>query len=381
MFKLTTVGFVFLLISGGSQPAHAQTGSAMVDVESTARRLRIAPSEALGRAKTYKFAASIRKQFKRDVNFGGIYITESQSGTTINLNYRGKDAVSLSKRLGKPTGELTVHQVAFSLADLHYAKKTILQVFKSRHIAGAAYIDLRQNLVVAQTRNVAPIQQLVDSGGMSKLVKLEGVASFPRPVIELHGGGAWSSSLGSCTTAFGVQGQGTTGISSAGHCAADYGVTVQVDGSDQYVQTRAFEAEFDASWASGPSTTATNQFLYNGSNLRTVTSVASSEDQVVGSPVCKFGRATGYFCSTISSNDYEAVDAAGNQVGPLVKVEEANVKLAQCGDSGGPVFYSNKAFGIISRGDSDGVACGGGSIMLYMPIDKIGIIGVSVLTE
>ena len=105
----------------------------------------------------------------------------------------------------------------------------------------------------------------------------------------------------------------------------------------------------------------------------------SRANQTVGSYVCKYGKITGFGCGSIVAIDFQPTDQTDCSIpcsfsATFIRVhnEDGDV-LAQDGDSGGPWFRGNTAYGIMrSQADGDGV---------YMAINYISDLGISVLTE
>jgi hypothetical protein len=88
----------------------------------------------------------------------------------------------------------------------------------------------------------------------------------------------------------------------------------------------------------------------------------------VGSSVCKYGHTTGYTCGTI-----DTTSLCNNGSCTYVRVSGGSVNLSEGGDSGGPWFFGNTAYGThcIGMGNDAG----------YMPVDYINQgLGVSVYT-
>ena len=67
---------------------------------------------------------------------------------------------------------------------------------------------------------------------------------------------------------------------------------------------------------------------------------------VVGDPVCKYGRTTGYTCGTIESKTYDPDGSETQFAATFIYVDGGDVNLSEPGDSGGPWFYGTSAYGI-----------------------------------
>lgn len=95
------------------------------------------------------------------------------------------------------------------------------------------------------------------------------------------------------------------------------------------------------------------------------------------SVVCKMGFTTGYNCGTVTSIS-EQVTWFGS-VGTYVRVKNnAAGAMAAGGDSGGPVFGQNTAYGLVTYVWESGSTPGE---MGFMPISRISVLGLSILTQ
>ncbi|WP_111719089.1 trypsin-like serine protease [Homoserinimonas sp. OAct 916] len=92
---------------------------------------------------------------------------------------------------------------------------------------------------------------------------------------------------------------------------------------------------------------------------------ASSAVAQTGYYICRFGHTGGYACGTVAGSNYIAnitlpSEPGGGirQVGPLACVTAVqNGGQSQPGDSGGPWFLNNTAYGIHSAGDGSTISC------------------------
>ena len=113
--------------------------------------------------------------------------------------------------------------------------------------------------------------------------------------------------------------------------------------------------------------------IETGSGLRTITATRHRNNQAIGGLVCKYGMTTGGTCGEIDYKTYApswVTSAASTFI--YVDGDGLGVNLSEGGDSGGPWYLEYFAYGIHSGG--------GGNDSIYMPINYISSIGVSVLT-
>lgn len=168
----------------------------------------------------------------------------------------------------------------------------------------------------------------------------------PSPAAELFDGGR---DLDGCTGAFPVKRKlGTElGIFTAGHCPG----TGSYDGT-----ANAFFSPYIYSIYTGPGSGG-GDFRWNhskyllsgttniGSSRRTFTSHATAS---VGASICGYGKSTGYKCQTVeacglSSSSTVPDNGATYSVGGLCRTVD---QVTAGGDSGGPWFFGNTAYGI-----------------------------------
>ena len=142
--------------------------------------------------------------------------------------------------------------------------------------------------------------------------------------------------LRTCTSGFGTKdSSGTRGISTAGHCSNSQ----SDDGSSLTFKGAHFGTHGDFQWHTGPDN-GSNEF-YSGSatatedNDREVTSVGSP---TVGQWLCRNGVTSHKDCQKVRK-----LNVSRNGAQNLVQMEK---HYSAGGDSGGPVFWGNAAYGI-----------------------------------
>ena len=142
--------------------------------------------------------------------------------------------------------------------------------------------------------------------------------------------------LSTCTSGFGtVSSSGIRGISTAGHCQDSQ----TDDGSDLTYQTEHIGAEGDFQWHTG-SEQEDDEF-YAGDDSSTETErrdVSSVGSPIVGQSLCRNGKTSYKNCQEVRK-----LDVCSGDVCHLVQMGE---HLSADGDSGGPVYWVNTAYGI-----------------------------------
>jgi hypothetical protein len=180
---------------------------------------------------------------------------------------------------------------------------------------------------------------------------------------ELLGG----SGMYGCSAGFGVRASnGELGMSTAGHCP-----------NDQYYQgiwlpfrAEKYSGDQDVQWNSTCDRVQVSNRINTGIGTRGITSTRSRTNQTVGTYLCKYGMSTGRTCGTISSKSY---DIGSGFNGTFIRVD--GYALRAGGDSGGPWFVEDVAYGI-----HHGYPGSDPNDAIYMAINYISAIGVGVLT-
>lgn len=206
------------------------------------------------------------------------------------------------------------------------------------------------------------------------------VKQLAKPAGNIYAGLATNGQQGiytdSCTTGWSVRDlNGRYGISTAGHCFD----TRTVNGTSiQFVTGRTW-GSFDIQWHLTPNFTPRNLF-YDGSSINAVTALKYRGYTAVGDYVCKYGRSSGYACGNIADKNFQPNANYITSPNPtFVRVHRPTFNLSVAGDSGGPWFNENTAYGIMSgwftpsgQSEVDGV---------YMAIDYYNDLGLTILTQ
>jgi hypothetical protein len=172
-----------------------------------------------------------------------------------------------------------------------------------------------------------------------------------------------------CSTGFVVRDAARTGVVTAAHCP-DSLVYQAPDGSNVPLQ-------FAGGWGVGHQDVqvhvgagpAQPLFYANRLNrsLRRVGAARRRESTRAGDAVCHWGEGTGYTCAEVELTDYAPPgELCGGPCEPVwVTVRGPGCKS---GDSGGPVFSGNVAFGILKGGSGISSRC---NFYYYMSLDYL----------
>ena len=158
-----------------------------------------------------------------------------------------------------------------------------------------------------------------------------------------NGGGRLENSGSSglaCTAGFNViNSAGTTGVATAGHCGNSLSHE-NTNGAAEYALT--YRSQHLGQWGDFQWHTSTDtepdDFYYNASSIRDVSARANPVDSQT---ICRFGHNTGAQCSRVEDLS-TCVTVDGVEACRLVRMENDE---AGGGDSGGPWYYGNTAYG------------------------------------
>lgn len=260
----------------------------------------------------------------------------------------------------------------WSLTELRDQQVFVNRLTRQYGIKADSEIDVRDNRVKIYTANPEGLQlSFADNGiELPAGVVLVNTAHLATPEVLMGG-----SSISSCTAGFTVRRNTTNeqGISTAAHCpnGQSYsGTSLPFRSEDQ-------QGNQDVQWNSTCGLLSISNTFNSGIGTRSVTGTTHRNNQAIGAYVCKFGRTTGRTCGYIDSKTY-APSYVTSAASTFVRVDGRGTDLSAGGDSGGPWFVETQAYGIHSGGFNGGTFDGNS---LYMPINYISSLGVSVLTS
>ncbi|HEY2291447.1 MAG TPA: S1 family peptidase [Thermoanaerobaculia bacterium] len=266
-------------------------------------------------------------------------------------------------------GLVTVESAGFSLEELEAAQASSHSFARKVGEVVESEINVQTNWVELYSLNPKQLLGKLAAAGLKlpPSVVVFAVARLSVPDVNIYGGLA----LRTCTSGFSVQDNNRTrGITTAAHCSNN-----QTFGG----QALTFQAELqsgdqDVQWHTAPGLTVTNQFD-SGIGVRACTATLGRNNQAVGDYVCKNGMTTGYTCGNISSTTY-APGYVTNANPTFIRVHNnAGTPLRAGGDSGGPWFLVNTAYGTHS-----GSPGADPNDALYMAINYVSALNVTVLT-
>jgi len=165
------------------------------------------------------------------------------------------------------------------------------------------------------------------------------VEHLSEQVADIFGG----KHLSTCTSGFSVKNSsGTKGITTAAHC----GNTQYYSGTSLPFKGSALGCSCDVQWHTAPGFTVRN-LAWDGSSNRYIYGTKSRGSMVVGDYVCKYGKTTKYGCGWIENTSYKRTDS-GSWCSTWIRVGNPSYDLSEGGDSGGPWFLGNTAYGTMA---------------------------------
>lgn len=192
------------------------------------------------------------------------------------------------------------------------------------------------------------------------------------------------ANLSDCTAGFVVANSaGTRGVTTAAHCGPTQ--TYYEFGGVSYPAVfvaERWDADEDVQWH----TTEHDEYPEFYADLTTTARVLTGRrlrsSTAVGNTVCHRGRTTGYSCGSVESTTHQPTYAgACNGVtcaATFIRVSGPDLRC-DGGDSGGPWFNGQTAFGTHKSGASSGPGTGQCTYAVYMSTDYLTNLGVSLV--
>lgn len=374
-------------VSETSTNAPAQVG----DARSYADRFGVSPQEAARRLELQRRVGPLEERLSREIPdlFAGLYLRHDPdfqivvrlaSPRPAAESREGASPRDLVAEMASAAGvdrALEVLPADVSLEELRSqqirAARTVTEADSARPDTA---IDVRRNLVVVS----APAQGQTgraDSahGNLSRLaadpeLRVDLTAKHGRILPASHGGTRISTRSGrvSCTKGFSVRNASGSrhGVTTAAHCPNRlFAGKRKLPARDQRLRGSA-----DVQWHTTPGSPDQPRFLGGPGDLRRLKGRVPRANQPVGGWVCKYGSRTRKTCGTISGKWYApgyVPDANDTFVGV-----SSRRPVVLPGDSGGPVFLGNRAYGTATAYSRSGSTYYG----YYMPVDYLRSIGV-----
>ncbi len=202
-------------------------------------------------------------------------------------------------------------------------------------------------------------------------------------LMDVRGGARFTSSGGAlCTTGFVVKNTaGTTGVATAAHCE---GMNTYYNPNGTTIPTtivassETLDADQDVEVHTSGYVERPQFYADTTASARTLTGRRYKSSTGYDDNVCHRGEVTKYSCGYVKQTNYTPVDRYGTPLrcgavacGPYYVRVEGPELACYNGDSGGPVFASTVAFGLLKTGAASGTAKGQCARMSYMSTDSL----------
>jgi hypothetical protein len=350
--------FLVLGATASAQPVETNTQALTDDAEQYAAEFGVTPVEALRRLKAQQDSVADTDAIGREFadRLAGISIEHSPEFRIVVL-LTGNEPVTDRSSAGVPvifrTGAKATHAQAIATLRRH-----LIDLRSDLPGARGAGYDQRTGEVVllvtradAQRFGIDTIRDRAEQiGGVPVRVVLN---DLNESNMSVEGGGrveglnTLTNRRNLCTTAFVVTNGETNAITTAAHCP-DQLTYVDRDGNTSELPLiGSWGAAYQDVQINGSPDSPEPLFYSNrgAGTQRQVVSWRNVASTRAGDFVCHYGESSGYSCSTVELTDYAP---PGELCAGFCSPTWVTVKGPNClpGDSGGPVFSGEIAFGI-----------------------------------
>lgn len=276
----------------------------------------------------------------QEATYGGLWIQHTPDFRIVVLATDGDSGIWRSlPASAKLEGLVEVRPANYTLAEL---EREALAFGDKAH---ALRVDMEVNVMenrIDLSPTPATLANDFSNATLPPMMWRDSQVRVGGPAADSYGGLGLSNG---CTTGFTVQ---TTtpvplmGVVTAGHC--DNSATL--GGLAITFQSEAWSGSNDEQWYSTPNHNDLRQF-FDGSSNRSVVGITTRGNQAINSYVCKYGTATGYRCGYLESKSFQP-SWVPNALATFHRADpQGGPDMVNGGDSGGPVFNSNYAWGIV----------------------------------
>lgn len=349
---------LFLTSTSGAfaQPVQDQAEALADDAVQYAAQFRVTPDEALRRLKAQQDSVAATDSIAREFadRLAGISIEHTPEYRIVVLLTRS-EIVANRSAAGVPiifkTGAKATHlQAVMAL------RKHLIDLRSDLPNARGAGYDQRTGEIVllvttadAQRYGIDAIRSRAEQiGGVPVRVVINDLLESNMQVV---GGGVVSGVAQGrryrCTTAFIVTNGETNAVTTAAHCPDQLIYEDRDGGTASLPLIGSWGAAYQDVQINGSGNSPEPLFYSNrgAGTLRRLASWRNVASTRAGDFVCHYGESSGYSCATVELSDYAPSDElCGGPCSPTW----VTVKGPSCipGDSGGPVFSGEIAFGI-----------------------------------
>ncbi len=262
-----------------------------------------------------------------------------------------------------------------SLRELEALQEKVVLEARMAKIDVDSDINIRANHVELMTTDLPALEASLDTLRVqhAETLQLIAVDALAYPEQPLRGG----RPLSTCSTGFTVRhnSTGQVGVLTAAHCGNSQ--TYLDTGQSLPFRSEKQSGSEDVQWHSRAcNMTVPNEFD-SGMGIRTVDGTVHRNQQPIGAIVCRHGKTTPYRCGKIKAKNVcpSFVQSCSSTFIRVEPILGQPTPLSAGGDSGGPWFVENFAYGIHTGGFSNSPD------KFYMAINYASALGVTVLTH
>jgi hypothetical protein len=351
-------GGVLIRTDGGVDPVGEE--ALIQDAKMYASRFGVDLDEAIRRLELQDDIGDLNAKLadKEANTFAGLWIQhQPEYRIIVQFTHDGEKIIRPYIENGLLTNLVEVQTASTTLKELQNGRAAAERIASQLGVHVHSATDVMNNHVELYVLDREELNAALRRANMQLPANVEVivVSEFPKDAIDIYGGMAQNV----CTSGFSVRERSTgrLGVSTAGHC----GDNISINGVQLTVRNRLWFGAYDVQWMQPPAGHRIVNWVWDGYYGRAMYSVKFRSQQSVGTWVCKYGKASGYGCGTIAQTDFDGIN---------VRVTGVTV---QEGDSGGPWFYNNTAYGTtISYLGADSI---------YATPDQLGVMTVDILTN
>lgn len=377
VLALSTLGAVPHNVTTVPQSPLTENEDALLrDAKIYASNMGVSLDEAVNRFKLQEIAGNLEAEIyeKETETFAGLWLEHTPEFRLIVQFTRDGDETLKSYIPEELTGITEVRTAKVSLVNLEEIQKEVTANVREIGIEVESQVNVFENRVELFVIDWTRLDEAIQRGEVQLPANVEViiVEKMGKLDADIYGGLA----LSQCTSGFSVRqtsDPGYKGITTAAHCAN----SLSYNGTSLTFMSQIFTGSYDIQWHRAPGFTVTNKIKDGSNTTRNITSTLHRNNQTIGGYVCKYGKATGYTCGYISSKTL-CPSSVPNCGATFIRVDNTAgySDLSSSGDSGGPWFLVNTAYGthVGSPADDPNDA-------VYMAVNYIGGLGVSVMTS
>lgn len=372
LFGLVLCGF-FANVAAFAQASNTPSQALLEDAASYAADNGVSLDEAVRRLRLQVEAGLLDEMLRNQEagSFAGLWIEhEPQYRVVVRFQDPSSEGRLRARIAGTPLeGLVEALPAAVALAQLEERRSAALQRVRQVRFAVDSDINVKENRVEVYTDRPQALRAALATARVTlpERVEIVAVPRLAEPLV-LRGGDAGSSCTGGFTVRHNYSGH--VGISTAAHC----GNTQYFQGLWLPFQSEDQQGNQDVQWHSACGYIDVSNEFNSGIGYRACIGTRHRDQQAIGSYVCKWGMTTGRSCGYIQTKSY-SISYVSSSASTFVRVDGGYTDLSGPGDSGGPWFVEDIAYGINSGSPGSDP-----NDALYMPINYISSLGVSVLT-